>query len=88
MLRCSQAVVDEKTNNKSRQECFLIHPYTGGNFHIVMNGVACYQNTSLNENLIKATDHMGNLFSVLLQFCQFKVEFMGDVKSMYLQCPD
>ena len=51
-----------------------------------MNGAARYQNSSLNENLIKGPDHEGDLIGVLLHFHQFKVAYMADIKSMYLQC--
>ena len=76
---------DDKHNVKSNWQWFLVHHCTGGKFHVVMNRVTRYQNTSLNENLIKSPDHIENVFGVSLRFRQFKVVFMVDIKSMYLQ---
>ena len=73
MMHSGQAVVDDKTSGMSPNEWFLIHHCMCGKFCVVMNGAACYQGTSLNENLIQGHEHTGTLIGVILGFCQFKV---------------
>ena len=49
----------------------------------VFDAGAKYQNTSLNENLLKGPDLLNNLVGVLLRFLQGKFCVMADIEKMF-----
>ena len=56
-----------------------------GNVRVVFDGAAKFNETCLNENLLKGPDLLNNLFSVLLKFRSGRYALTSDIKQMFHQ---
>ena len=61
------------------------HATTQNKFRIVFDCAARYNNTSLNDNLLKGPDHTNNLVGVLARFRQERYAYTCDIKGMFHQ---
>ena len=52
---------------------------------VVFGGVVEFNETCLNENLLKGPDLLSNLFSVLLRFRSGRYALTSDIKQMFHQ---
>ena len=56
-----------------------------GIIYVVFDVETKCNNTSLNENLLKGSDYLSKLISILIKFRKAKIAVMGDIKEMYHQ---
>ena len=56
-----------------------------GKVRVVFDGAAKFNETCLNENLLKGPDLLNNLFSVLLKFRSGRYALTSDIKQMFHQ---
>lgn len=63
----------------------IYHPQKPGRIHVVFDGSAKFQNTSLNEHLLSGPDLTNTLVGVLCRFRKGQVAIMCDVERMFHQ---
>ena len=63
----------------------VLNPNKPDKVRVVFDCAACYQGTSLNDQLLQGPDLTNNLFGVLTRFRQEPVALMADIESMFHQ---
>ena len=58
----------------------VVNPNKPGKLRVVYDVGAQYQNTSLNKNLIKGSDFLNDLVSVLIRFRKGNIAAMSDIQ--------
>ena len=79
--------VPENLQNPQVGEAWYIphHATMQSKFRVVFDCAARFNNTSLNEQLLKGPDFTNNLVGVLIRFRQDQYAFTCDIKSMFHQ---
>ena len=63
----------------------VVNPNKPGKWRVVFDARALYQNTSLNQNLIKRPDFLNNLIGVLMRFRKGKTAAASDIQQIFYQ---
>ena len=63
----------------------VINPNKPGKLRVLYDAGAQYQNTSLNQNLIKGPDFLNKLVGVLMRFRKGKIAAASDIQQMFHQ---
>ena len=61
----------------------VVNPNKPGRLRFVYDAGSQYRNTSLNKNLIKGSDFLNNIVSVLIQFRKGKIAATSDIQQMF-----
>ena len=56
-----------------------------GKIRVVFDAGAKYNNTSLNEHLLKGPELLNNLVSILMRFCLGQFAVVGGIEQMFHQ---